>query len=423
MIVPSIDLMNGQAVQLIGGKEKALDAGDPQPLAEKFALVGELAVIDLDAALGTGSNAAAIHALLTRARCRVGGGIRTVDAARTWLDAGAAQVILGTAATPEILRELPRERTIAALDARHGEVVVKGWTEGTGEAILSRMKRLRGLVGGFLITFVEQEGRLGGTHLDLVPDLVQAAAGARVTIAGGVTTAADVAALDAMGADAQVGMALYTGRLALADAFAAPLSSDRSDGLWPTVVTDESGIALGLAYSSQESLRRAIDERRGIYHSRKRGIWVKGETSGDTQDLLQVDVDCDRDALRFIVRQRGKGFCHMGTDSCWGSLRGFPALESRITRAALIPDSASYTKRLLADPTLLRAKLIEEAGELASAQTPEEVTHETADVIYFSMVAMHRGGSSLSRVQAELDRRALKLNRRPGNAKPAGDAT
>jgi phosphoribosylformimino-5-aminoimidazole carboxamide ribonucleotide (ProFAR) isomerase len=88
MIVPSIDLMNGQAVQLIGGKEKALDAGDPLPLAQKFAPVGEVAVIDLDAALGTGSNAAQIQSILSMARCRVGGGIRTVEAARAWLDAG-----------------------------------------------------------------------------------------------------------------------------------------------------------------------------------------------------------------------------------------------------------------------------------------------------------------------------------------------
>ena len=422
MIVPSIDLMNGQAVQLVGGKEKALDAGDPLPIAEKFAPVGEIAVIDLDAALGAGSNAAHIQAILPIARCRVGGGIRTVETARQWLDAGAAKVILGTAATPEILSQLPRERVIAALDAYRGEVVVKGWTEGTGESILDRMARLREHVGGFLITFVEQEGRLGGTHLNLVPELVRAAAGAKVTIAGGVTTAADVAALDAMGADAQVGMALYTGRLGLAEAFAAPLTSDRPDGLWPTVVVDESGIALGLAYSNAESLCRAIDERRGIYYSRKRGIWVKGQSSGDTQELLRVDIDCDRDTLRFTVRQNGTGFCHTGAATCWGNIGGFLALQVRIAHAAAsIDDPASYTRRLLSDPALLRSKLVEEAAELAAAQTPSEVTHEAADVIYFAMVALQRGGSTLPNVQAELDRRALKVSRRPGNAKPARD--
>ncbi|MFN8730153.1 MAG: HisA/HisF-related TIM barrel protein, partial [Planctomyces sp.] len=251
MISPSIDLRNNSTVQLIGGREQALDAGDPRPIARRFALAGEVAVIDLDAAIGTGSNAPLIRDLLPLARCRVGGGIRSVSSALGWLDAGAAKVILGTAATPELLRELPAQRVIAALDADHGSVVVEGWRKSTGETILDRMKRLQGLVGGFLITFVEREGRLGGTNMELVPELVRIAteAGARVTIAGGVTTAQDIAQLDALGADAQVGMALYTGRITLAQAIAAPLRSDRADGLWPTVVTDETGVALGLAYS------------------------------------------------------------------------------------------------------------------------------------------------------------------------------
>ena len=143
MIVPSIDLQDGKAVQLVGGEKLALEAGDPAPIAERFALVGEVAVVDLDAALGRGSNAAVIEPLLRIAPCRVGGGIRDAQTARSWLDRGAIKVVLGTAAVPEVLQELPRERTIAALDARHGEVVVKGWTEGTGRTVLERIKELR----------------------------------------------------------------------------------------------------------------------------------------------------------------------------------------------------------------------------------------------------------------------------------------
>ena len=292
MIIPSIDVMGGQTVQLIGGAQHALDAGDPLPIAERFGVVGEIAVVDLDAAMGKGNNTGLIEPLLRKSRCRVGGGIRDVDAAIRWLDAGAARVVLGTAARPEVLRDLPRERVIAALDARDGEVVVEGWQAGTGETILDRMDRLRGLVGGFLITFVEREGRMGGTRLDLVPDLVRAAGDARVTIAGGVTTPEDVARLDAMGADAQVGMALYTGRMELADAFAAPLRSDRADGLWPTVVVDECGVALGLAYSSLESLREALRLRRGVYHSRQRSLWVKGGSSGDVGAAVGLGAGC-----------------------------------------------------------------------------------------------------------------------------------
>lgn len=417
MIVPSIDLMDGQTVQLVGGKTKVLEAGDPRPIAEKFRLAGEIAVIDLDAALSRGSNAALIKGLLPHARCRVGGGIRSVQAAMDWLDAGAVSVILGTMAKPEILRELPRERVIAALDAVDGQVVVEGWTQGTGATITDRMRELRDHVSGFLVTFVEREGRLGGTNLDAVAALVEAAGGARVTIAGGVTTPEDVAAIDRLGADAQVGMALYTGRMDLGDAIAAPLVSDRPDGLFPTVVCDEHGTALGLAYSNAESLREAVRLQRGVYHSRKRGLWIKGESSGATQQLLAIDLDCDRDALRFTVRQTPPGFCHKDTWTCWGGDRGITDLSRKLAERLAEAPAGSYTRRLLEDPALLRSKLVEEANELAEATEPDHVAAEVADVMYFALVAMVRAGVPLSQVEAHLDARALKVRRRPGNAK------
>ncbi|MBM4394405.1 MAG: phosphoribosyl-ATP diphosphatase [Deltaproteobacteria bacterium] len=317
MIVPSIDLMGGQAVQLVGGRDRAIEAGDPRPIAERFAVAGDVAVIDLDAALGTGDNSALIRDLVKRASCRVGGGIRTAGRALEWLDAGAAKVILGTRAVPEVLSRLPRDRVVAALDARDGDVVVEGWVTSTGRRVEDRMAEVREMVSGFLVTLVESEGRMRGIDLGRVRELVAAAGGTHVTVAGGVTTAEEVAAIDRLGADCQVGMALYTGRLGLAEAIAAPLVSDRPDGLWPTVVADEDGVALGLAWSDIDSLREAVRTRRGVYHSRRRGLWVKGLSSGATQDLLRVDPDCDRDAIRFTVRQHGAGFCHRDTRTCW----------------------------------------------------------------------------------------------------------
>lgn len=418
MIVPSIDLQNQHAVQLVGGEELAIDAGPPDPIAERFGRVGEMAVIDLDAALGTGDNGAVIDRLCARHRCRVGGGIRSYEAAKRWLDAGAAKIILGTAAHPDLLSRLPQERTIAALDARNGEVVVEGWRTRTGASVIDRMHELSPYVSGFLVTFVEREGRLGGTNLDQVAELVAAADGARVTIAGGVTTAEEVGELDRLGADAQVGMALYTNRLHLADAFAGPLTTDRPDGLWSTVVVDPHGRALGLCYSNGESLRAALDEGIGVYWSRKRGLWRKGASSGATQRLLKIDADCDRDTLRFTVEQADPGFCHEGTTTCWGPIGGLPTLAARLAARLQAAPEGSYTRRLLDDPDLLRSKLREEAGELADATTTDDVVWETADVVYFALVALVRGGGSLAEVEAALDGRALKITRRRGDAKP-----
>lgn len=418
MIIPSIDIQGGSTVQLVGGRDKVLDAGDPVAMAQTLAVAGPLAVIDLDAAMGKGDNRGPIEDIARRHRTRVGGGIRDEAAARRWLDAGAEQIILGTAARPELLSRLPRERVIAAVDAADGQVVVEGWTTRTGAGLLDTVRALAPYVGGFLVTFVEREGRLGGTALDQVPAIVAAAGQARVTIAGGITTPAEVAALDRLGADAQVGMALYTGRLDLADAVAAPLVSDRPDGLWPTVVCDAHGVALGLAWSDAESLRAAISQRRGIYHSRKRGLWEKGASSGATQRLLRVDLDCDRDALRFTVDQAGAGFCHQESWTCWGEAGGLPALARLLRQRVDQAPAGSYTRRLLDDPTLLRAKLMEEAGELAAAGDPAHVAEETADLLYFALVAMSRGSARLDQVEAALDRRARKITRRPGEAKP-----
>lgn len=418
MIIPSIDLMRGSTVQLVGGEELALEAGDPRPLLDRFSRVGETAVIDLDAATGEGSNEALITELCRRGPVRVGGGIRDLATARRWLDRGAAKIIIGTAASPELLRELPRERVIVALDARDGEVVVEGWRKRTGRGVEERMAELAPFVSGFLVTFVELEGRLGGTALDRVRGLVRAAGGAKVTIAGGVTRSEEVAALDAMGADAQVGMALYTGALPLVDAFSAPLSSERSDGLIATVVTDEAGRALGLCWSSRRSLEYAIENGVGAYESRRRGLWVKGATSGATQELVRIEADCDRDALRFIVRQAGAGFCHLDTESCWGAATGLRALEQTVGQRLIAAEPGSYTRRLSEDPELLGAKLREEAAELADAASPDEVVHEAADVLYFTSVAMSRAGVSLADVERELDRRAIAVTRRAGDAKP-----
>ncbi len=418
MIVPSIDLMNGRAVQLRHGREFVLDGGDPLERLEQFAVAGEVAVVDLDAALGQGSNVDLIRTLVRRAPCRVGGGIRSLDAARAWLDAGAKKVVLGTAASPELCGQLPRDRVIAAVDAERGDVVVDGWRAKAGVTVHERIAQLAPCVGGFLFTQVEHEGTMGGFDLATVRAAVAAAGDVRVTAAGGITTADQIAALDALGADAQVGMALYTGRLSLGEAVGAPLKPSPPGEIWPTVVCDELGRTLGLVWSKRESLARAVNERRGIYWSRSRNaIWVKGETSGNTQELLRVDLDCDRDALRFTVRQHGLGFCHQERLSCWPDTFDLGALERVIQTRRDEPVPESGTARLLTDPTLLGAKLREEAEELAAATSATEAVHETADLFYMGLVALVRAGGSLADVTAELERRHGVVSRRPMVAK------
>lgn len=410
MIIPSIDIVGGSTVQLVGGELQVIDAGDPEAALDHFSIVGEVAVVDIDAARGEGDNRDLVAGLCNRAPIRVAGGIRSAARALEWLDIGAEKVVVGTAASEELLAQLPPERVIVAIDARHGEVVTHGWRQGSGRDLLDSVERFRDLCGGFLVTFVEREGLMGGTDLNMARQVVERAGEARVTIAGGVCSAEEVAELDSVGADAQVGMALYTGQLDLADSVIAVMQSDRIDGLWPTVVVDERGVALGLAWSTADSLRRAIESRRGTYQSRSRGPWVKGESSGAVQELIRVDVDCDRDALRFTVVQTG-GFCHTGTRSCWGEDRGLARLSRRLEEIAERKPSGSNTMRLLEDPDLLAAKLAEELAELF--EPGANVAAEAADLLYFTLVKSVSTGVSLGDIESVLDRRERRVSRRP----------
>ncbi|EGY15712.1 hypothetical protein VD0002_g6146 [Verticillium dahliae] len=205
-------------------------------------------------------------------------------------------------------------------------------------------------------------------------------------------------------------------RLSLAKVIASLCKSDRTDGLLPTVVCDESSTALGLAYSSQESISEAIRTRTGVYQSRKRGLWYKGATSGDTQELLQVSLDCDNDAIKFVVRQKGR-FCHLEQDGCFGNLTGIARLEKTLKARKESAPEGSYTARLFNDEKLLRAKIMEEAEELCDAKTKDDVAFEAADLIYFALTKAVSAGVSVADIEKSLDAKGWKVKRRKGDAK------
>ncbi|KAF4963936.1 hypothetical protein FSARC_8071 [Fusarium sarcochroum] len=205
-------------------------------------------------------------------------------------------------------------------------------------------------------------------------------------------------------------------RLLLSKVIASYWKSDRSDGLIPTVVTDDAGISLGLAYTSEESILEALRTQAGVYQSRKRGLWVKGLTSGDTQELLRIGLDCDNDTLKFVVNQKGR-FCHLQQFGCFGELNGISALEQTLKSRKESAPEGSYTARLFSDEKLLRAKIMEEAEELCDGKTKENIAFEAADLIYFALTKAVGAGVSLADIEANLDAKSLKVKRRTGNAK------
>lgn len=224
MIIPCIDLMDGKVVQLVQGREKALEAESPLAMLHRFAAFPEIQLIDLDAALGTGSNDAIVESLASRAVTRVGGGVRSVERGRCLVAQGASKVIVGTAAfqpqgpNTDFLAQLEaaigRDRLIIALDSRDGRIVVKGWREATALTAEDVIRQLEPYCGGFLCTYVDKEGTLEGTDLDWFRRL-RAATAHELTAAGGIATLDEVRALGALGIHCALGMAIYTGRLTL----------------------------------------------------------------------------------------------------------------------------------------------------------------------------------------------------------------
>jgi len=224
LIVPCIDLMDGKVVQLVQGREKALEGDSPEEMLRRFAAFPQIQVIDLDAAMGRGANDALVEMLAAKAVTRVGGGVRTVERAQTLLAQGAFRIIVGTSAftatgpdytfLKALVNAIGRERIVLALDSKGGRIVVKGWQEAmifTAEEVI---QQLEPYCSGFLCTYVDKEGMMQGTDLDWFGRL-RAATDLEITAAGGITTIEDIEALDNMGIHAAVGMAIYTGRLDL----------------------------------------------------------------------------------------------------------------------------------------------------------------------------------------------------------------
>ncbi len=222
MLIPSIDLMGGKIVQLVQGERKALELSDFALWIERFAAYPLVQLIDLDAALGKGSNRALLERFTARLPCQVGGGIRSIDAARDVLAAGARRIIVGSAFLAggrvnlafagQLSQAVGADRVIAAVDSRRGKVAVHGWRDVVELTAVAMMRALEPCCGGFLYTHIESEGLMQGIPMGVVRGLRQATA-RRLIVAGGISSREEIEALGALGVDAVVGMAIYTGRL------------------------------------------------------------------------------------------------------------------------------------------------------------------------------------------------------------------
>jgi len=411
MIIPSIDIMNGKAVQLKQGREKILERDDVLALARGFSRYGELAVIDLDAALGKGNNTALIKKICKIADCRVGGGIRTIEKANELLQAGAKKIIIGTRATPDFLNQLPKERIVVAIDTKDKVVVNEGWTKKTAKTPIDLIKELEDYCSEFLFTDVNREGLMKGVNINMIRKLRNATKN-KLTVAGGITTIDDIKKIEELGADSQIGMALYTKKINLPEVFISLLDFEKNKGLIPTIVQDENMQVLMLAFSSKKSLLKAFQTGKATYYSRSRKrIWQKGKTSGNFQQIIKIRYDCDRDTLLFFVKQKNFA-CHTGRYSCFDEKEfSLDELYSVISSRIKNPAENSYTSKISSNERLIKKKIREESEEVLNYNSKENLVWEIADLTYFVMVLMAKNKITLNDVKNELWRRRWKQSR------------
>ena len=224
MLIPAIDLKGGKVVQLVQGETLAVESTDLEYWIQRFSGFRRVNVIDLDAAMGTGSNNTLVRTICRRLPCQVGGGVRSPERAADLCSAGALKVIVGSALFVEGLPDpdhalrfaetVGAERVIGAVDSKHGRVVTHGWKASTGMTAVDAVRVLEPFCGEFLYTHVDKEGLMQGTDMAAIR-AVKDATRRPLIAAGGVTTQAEIDELDALGLDAVVGMAIYTGKLEL----------------------------------------------------------------------------------------------------------------------------------------------------------------------------------------------------------------
>ena len=222
MLIPSIDLMGGRIVQLVQGERLAVESHAIDEWIDRFTGWPKVQLIDLDAAKAQGHNDALVNRICAQLPCRVGGGIRSAARASAVIGAGATHAIVGSALfrggtidlafAAELASSIGAERLIAAVDSKGGFVVIDGWRTTLPMTAVEAVRELEPFFGGFLYTHVDREGLLQGTDMGAITAVRQATT-RELIAAGGITTMEEVDALDAMGVDAVVGMALYTGRL------------------------------------------------------------------------------------------------------------------------------------------------------------------------------------------------------------------
>lgn len=415
-VLVTMDMYDGQSVLVKNSKvHETHHDGDHRRAMEKISIFPDVLVIDLDGAFGhkKTKNRSIIKRLGKKYCIYTGGGLRTMEDIDDVLKSSIRRCVIASA-DDTLIVQVPKERLIVEISVNeHNEVLIHGRQTNTHVSIIVRINELIQIgVHAISITFVRTEGCLAGIPRRQIQELMVQIPSQieKIYIAGGITTLDDLEYLWSFSrVIPQLGSAIWKEKLSIGHIFNSMIDFD-DQGLVSAVIQDINGLVKGLCYLNRQAIEKTCEERKLYRYSRKfNRILMKGETSGNIQNIIQINIDCDSDALLITVDSK-KPFCHSGDHTCFNSqisIKGNLAVLADHVKMKI--DSDSYSGKMQRNPQLALVKVMEEFWEVMVSHQENQVS-ECSDLLVHFIMYLNGIGVSLQDIFNELNARRWSPN-------------
>ncbi|CAF1158403.1 unnamed protein product [Adineta steineri] len=410
-ILVTMDMFNAQPVLVQSSQVCELHShGDYQQAISKLAIFPDMLIVDLNGAFGESNtmNRQIIKQLACKYHVHTGGGLRSLADLQEMLNSGVRRCVMASA-EDTLMVQIPKDRLIAEISINEcNEVLIHGRRTNTHVNVITRIHQLVDIgVDTISITFVHTEGHLSGIPREQIRNLlVQIPCHIeKVYIAGGVSSLDD---LDFLWSFPRVipilGSAIWKNQLSIGSIYNRMIYFD-DKGTVPAVIQDNNGVVKGLCYMNEQSIEKTCEHRLLYRYSRKlRRVIMKGETSGDLQQIIQMSLDCDSDALMITVDSK-RPFCHMDKYSCFNVQTSIKANFATLAdHIRLRMDTDSYTGKIQRNPAIALVKLMEEVWEIVATQSDHQIA-ECSDLIVHLIMYLNGMRISIEEICNELNRR------------------
>ena len=410
-VLVTMDMYDGQPVLVKSSQVYDIHSnGDYRQAMDKLSIFSDILIVDLDGALGESNskNREIIQNLARKYHIFTGGGLRTIDDIQTMLKSSVRRCVIASG-DDTLISKIPKERLVVEMSVNeHNEILTHGRQTNTHLNVIVRINQLVQIgVHAISITFVQSEGHLAGIPrqqihnlLLQIPDDIR-----KIYIAGGISMLDDLEYLWSFSrVIPQLGSAIWKNKLTIGSIFNS-MTNFNEQGTISAIIQDVNGPVKGLCYMNSESIERTCQERKLYRYSRKLGkVLMKGETSGDVQQVIKISLDCDSDAMLITVDSKNP-FCHTGSHSCFclqTCIKGNIAIIAEHIKSKINNDS--YSGIMQRNPQLALAKIMEEFWEVVASNRDHQVS-ECSDLFIHLVMYLNGIGVTIEEIFNELNAR------------------